>query len=126
MKLAILGSGGHARSVAGVAVEELKLPVIAFIDVHSTENSSEKIYDLPVVSGAENIEITLQKLGVQGLILAVGDNQERDMLYTNLKGKYQFPNVISNSAILKKKCRPRRSQCDSLHGLRGPLLCDWQ
>lgn len=98
----ILGSGGHARSVAGVAIEALGLPVVAFVDIHSDEDAREKIYGLPVVPGKSNLEQALSHMQAKRLILSVGDNATRKMYFERLRGHFEFPNIISPTAVLKK------------------------
>jgi UDP-perosamine 4-acetyltransferase len=120
MRLAILGAGGHARSVAGIAIEDLKLPVVAFVDLHSQEQTSEKIYELPVIPSVDTIEGTLEKLTIQAVILAIGDNQERNAVYLRLKNKYHFPNVISPSAVVKNHCTLGEGNIIFSHAYIGP------
>ena len=101
MKTAIIGSGGHARSVAGVVIEELNISVFAFFDVGGTQTSEEKIYGIPVLPGKVDLAKNLRQAGVDSLILAVGDNKARSDYFSELKKDFTFPNIISKSAVIK-------------------------
>jgi len=93
MSLVIYGCGGHARSVADVALSS-GVEHLVFIDERAQEN--EKIFDFDVLT---NFKDQYNKL----CIVAVGDNRERALIFNKLIiGDSPVISIISNTAYLGK------------------------
>lgn len=84
--LYILGCGGHARSVAEVALYNDKNIKIVFVDDNAREN--ETIFGFPVIN-----ELPPQ---AKNIFAAVGDNTLRK----KISGKHQLITIVSKSAVI--------------------------
>lgn len=101
VKLIIYGCGGHARSVANVALKKYLQNQILLLDENAVDG--EKILGCSVKR-----EYTL--LENQGYIVAIGDNLKRKKLYeTLLRGQAGKPeSVISEQADIGWKAKIER------------------
>lgn len=75
MKTIIIGAGGHARVVYEICQHDFNIRVDAFID-NTTRGSDEEIMGIPVDGPHSVVEGYIDR-GVQGVIIAVGDNDIR-------------------------------------------------
>lgn len=67
MKIVVFGSGGQARVVAEIILNNKNLQLLGFIDPF-TKNKQEKIFNLPIRDSFAE---------AQGFVIGVGDNQRR-------------------------------------------------
>lgn len=102
MRIALIGAGGHAKVVfdAIVSTKQPKLralrskQVIGFVD-DNPQLAGTTFFDLPVVNQIELLD------GVEGYIVAIGDNTVRKTKYELYKNKGYLPvNAIHRSAII--------------------------
>ena len=91
----IVGAGGHAVSVANVALGN-GLSVIAFVD----ENKSGcKLLDIPVITKQQCIEAHQ----IVNLAIAIGDNAIRERVsyeYKSVLPSATFPSIIHHSVVI--------------------------
>jgi len=92
--LIIHGCGGHARSMADVALANNKATQILFIDTHLKEN--KQLFGFPVVD-------TLPSDFSADHLIAIGDNQKRMALFQQLREhQIKFTSLVAQSAYLGK------------------------
>lgn len=89
--LIIYGCGGHARSVADVALSNNEKNII-FID--NNAKPGEKIFGYNITPYDIDLADNHRR------IIAVGDNQSRASLYENLIIKYPICNVAASTAYI--------------------------
>lgn len=83
MKIVIFGSGGQARVVAAIVLQEKKHQLVGFIDPLA-KHPKEKIFNLPILGGLEIIP-KLVKQKVNGFVIGIGNNQTRAKRFNQLK-----------------------------------------
>ena len=94
MKIALIGAGGHAKVVFDAIVSTKQHEVIGFID-DNPQLAGTFFFNLPVVNQIELLD------GVEGYIVAIGDNVVRKAKYELYKNKGYLPvNAIHRSAII--------------------------
>lgn len=76
MKTIIIGAGGHSRVVYDILSYDQNTEVVAFID-NTPRGSEETIMGVPVKGDHEVIRDMIEKEGIGGFIIAVGDNKIR-------------------------------------------------
>lgn len=93
--LFIFGCGGHASSIARVALD-LGYNLKGFVD-HSTVSTSLK-FDVPVISLSSFLKSSKKAAAVIG----IGENKTRESVYTELKsqGFDNFPTLVHPSCTL--------------------------
>jgi len=107
MKTIIIGAGGHARVVYEIFQYDFNINVEAFID-NTVRGSGEEIMGVPVDGPHSVVEDYIED-GVQGVIIAVGDNDIRrghfgtfvDMGLTPVNAVHKYAH-ISPSAVLNR------------------------
>ena len=100
IKIAIIGSGGHAKSCIQV-IERLKnIEIIGLVD----NNLQKKINKYKVISNDENIQ-KIKKI-TKNLVLGIGsinDNSKRIKLFNKYKKLgFNFPTIISKNSLVSK------------------------
>lgn len=91
----IIGAGGHAVSVASVAIAA-GYNVTAFVD-HT--NLGRRIFDKPVISIDECISDSTSK----NYAIGIGDNEARERVFTELNtmpASMHFPKLIHPSSVV--------------------------
>lgn len=112
-KLLIIGCGGHARSVADVALS-LGISNLIFWDINAREN--ETLFTFPVVADSSLFHICKK------LFIAIGDNKERADYFEKLKEK-KLHNIISAHAYIAISATIGRGIFIA-HGAHvGPMAC---
>lgn len=91
--LLIVGAGGHARSVADVALQTGYKDLI-FWDKNARKN--EKIFNFTVINDIEILNNS------QNIILAIGNNEERERIFSSLN-KMNIVNIISSLSYLGRE-----------------------
>lgn len=84
MKIGIIGAGGQARVINEILHYSQNFHILAFID-QPLMGEHETISDIPVVGnrlGDPDIISRLINEGMEGFIVAVGDNKKRSNLYS--------------------------------------------
>lgn len=97
-KLLIIGSGGHAKVIIDMLLENNQYEIVGCIDNY--ENRS--VFGINVVGKDEDLEKFL-KQGVNNVFIAIGNNCVRKKIYdyvTNLG--YNVINVVSKDARISK------------------------
>jgi len=93
-KLAIIGAGGHTRSLLNIIDREEHEIIGIFEDSYDSKNI-EVINEVKVAGTIQEIPKNTKK------ILSIGDNEQRKRIFNqNINSVYK-ENLISNSAIIK-------------------------
>ena len=99
MKIFIWGSGGQGRVVLDILRESRNFDIVGFVD--SNKNLKGKIIDGLEILGSKECLDNLLNQGVEGAIVAVGDNEIRCQRANFLKEKgFQLVNAIHPRAGL--------------------------
>jgi len=97
--LVIIGSGGHAKSVANVA-KSCGYKVLAFVD---DKNAGTNLLDIPIINSNE----TIKKYSDQNFFIAIGNNATRKLVSKEYKSKLpqaNFPSLIHKSSVIGIDC----------------------
>ena len=94
MRIALIGAGGHAKVVFDAIVSTKEHEVLGFVD-DNPQLAGAIFFNLPIVNQIESLN------GVEGYIVAIGDNTVRKAKYEFYKNKGYLPvNAIHRSAII--------------------------
>tara|TARA_B100001057_G_scaffold210558_1_gene211117 strand:- start:3851 stop:4432 length:582 start_codon:yes stop_codon:yes gene_type:complete len=103
IKIAIIGSGGHAKSCIEVIEGIKNIKIVGLID----NDPSKKIGKYKVICNEKNI-IKLKKI-TKNLILGIGslrDNLKRTMIFNKFKRLgFYFPSLISKNSFISKNSK---------------------
>lgn len=110
--LLIIGAGGHARSVADVALQ-IGYKDLVFWDKNAKEN--EKIFNFPVVKDIDILNNSKR------IIVAIGDNEERERFFSSLNKNY-IVNIISSLSYLGRELSMENGNFISHGSYIGPLV----
>jgi len=97
--LVIIGSGGHAKSVANVA-KSCGYKVLAFVD---DKNAGTNLLNIPIINSNE----TIKKYSDQNFFIAIGNNATRKLVSKEYKSKLpqaNFPSIIHKSSVIGIDC----------------------
>ena len=97
--LVIIGSGGHAKSVANVA-KSCGYKVLAFVD---DKNAGTNLLNIPIINSNE----TIKKYSDQNFFIAIGNNATRKLVSKEYKSKLpqaNFPSLIHKSSVIGIDC----------------------
>lgn len=105
MKTAIIGAGGHARIVYEILQADHNVEVSAFVD-NTPRGTDEEIMGVPVL-GPHSVVPELVEDGLDGFIVAVGDNEIRsdhfekflDMGLTPVSAVHSNANVSPSASL---------------------------
>lgn len=99
--LIIIGTGGHSRAVADIAISSALYSFIALIDLKGNDSeSSETILGIPVLEYQRLADYDPQSTNI---FVAVGDNEKRAQINMEFFRKgYTLPNLIHPSAIISE------------------------
>ena len=98
--LVIIGSGGHAKSVANVA-KSCGYKVLAFVD---DKNAGTNLLAIPIINSNE----TIKKYSDQNFFIAIGNNATRKLVSKEYKSKLpqaNFPSLIHKSSVIGIDCK---------------------
>lgn len=99
MDVIILGAGGHGRVVLDVLLQARQLKPVGFLD-NNQQLHGRRVDGLTVLGGVEQLE-RLRKQGIEGAIVAIGDNGIRRALGTVVEqSDFQLISAIHPSAQL--------------------------
>lgn len=84
MRAIIIGAGGHSRVVYDILRQDHDVDVVAFVD-NSPRGSEETIMGVPVTGNHDVVPKLVEKEGVGGFIVAVGDNEIRRRHFRKFK-----------------------------------------
>ena len=97
--LVIIGSGGHAKSVANVA-KSCGYKVLAFVD---DKNAGTNLLNIPIINSNE----TIKKYSDKNFFIAIGNNATRKLVSKEYKSKLpqaNFPSLIHKSSVIGIDC----------------------
>jgi len=98
--LLILGTGGHARVVASIALATKNYRIVGFLDPVRADRS-ERITGAPVVGTFKDLATWRKK--ETAVALAIGDNRERHKLFQIAhRLGFRLPALIHPSAFIEK------------------------
>ncbi len=89
----LIGAGGHARAVADVIAAEGRLRVAGLVD--STRARGEVCFGHPVLGGEDDVPDILDDLGVRDLVVAIGDNFQRQAMAARLEARVPGLRLVS-------------------------------
>lgn len=99
MDMVILGAGGHGRVVLDVIQQAGKHKPVGFLD-NNRSLHGRRVDGLPVLGGLEQLA-ELKKRGIEGAIVAIGDNGVRRAMADILESDgFELLNAIHPSAQL--------------------------
>ncbi len=92
-KLVVLGTGGHARSVMDILLQNNDFDIIGCVGPESCE-----VLGQPVIGNDNDLESIFSK-GIKNIFVAIGDNRLRNALFQKVVSIGFKPiNVISRHA----------------------------
>jgi sugar O-acyltransferase (sialic acid O-acetyltransferase NeuD family) len=101
MKIGVIGAGGQARVISEILSYSNDMQILAYID-QPTNKIHEEIAGIPVKGkrlGDPEVIAGLIDEGMEGFILAVGDNQKRSDLFLDCQKRGLIPvNAIHPTA----------------------------
>lgn len=99
-KLAVVGAGGHARSVLDIALQNADYEVVGCIDPVPGE-----VLGIPVIGTDGDLE-SLRSRGVPCLFIALGDNRRRHILFDRAVSLgFELANIISRDAVISPRAK---------------------
>lgn len=75
-RILILGAGGHGRVVLDILLNARQHEVLGFLD-NNADIHGRRIDGLPVHGGIDDLAALREKLSVDGVVIAIGDNGAR-------------------------------------------------
>ncbi len=75
-RVVILGAGGHGRVVLDILLQTRHHEIIGFLDSNA-DIQGRRIDGVPVLGGISDLEDIAQSVGIDGVIIAIGDNGTR-------------------------------------------------
>ena len=98
-KIIVIGCGGHARFVLSL-LNSSEYEVEGLIDLTPDFDASEIIMQYPVIGGISDLSY-YRKQGICNAVLAIGDNNLRTDLYTELLDlNYELPNIVHATSVI--------------------------
>jgi len=97
-RVSLVGAGGHARSLLGLA-HAAGIQVIEIFDRSYDLECPETILGVPVTGAFPSLHIQ------NPILLAIGDNAERSRLFDRLGPKIYAPNLIHPTTVLGPQVR---------------------
>jgi UDP-N-acetylbacillosamine N-acetyltransferase len=100
LRVLILGAGGHGRVVLDILLQACEHDVVGFLD-NNPDIHGRRVDGLPVHGGIDDLDRIRAKLGVGGVIIAIGDNGVRRGLARQIERTgLELINAIHPSATL--------------------------
>ena len=93
IKLAIIGAGGHTRSLLNLICKK-KFDVIGIYDDSYNPLNQEEIDSVKLLGKIDEIPKEVKK------VLSIGDNNQRNNLFDEFRNSIYKGNIISNSSII--------------------------
>ncbi|WP_282042961.1 NeuD/PglB/VioB family sugar acetyltransferase [Winogradskyella flava] len=97
----IYGASGHARMIVDIIHRNNSLTIKGFVD--SYKSVGEIIDGYKVIGDLEQLSHFIQKLDIEGIVVAIGDNYSRQSAYMKIRERHpdlEFVSIIHPSAIL--------------------------
>lgn len=117
MRIAIMGAGGHAKVVFDALLSTEEHEVIGFVD-DNPQLAGTSFFNLPVVNQMDSLN------GVEGYIVAIGDNAVRKTKYEFYKDKGYTPvNAIHRSAIISPYASMEKGVAAFTNAVVNPGAC---
>lgn len=79
----VIGASGHARAVLDAIRAEGRLRVVGLID--SFQPPGTPAHGLTILGGEGDVPRLLKELGIEGVIIAIGDNYQRAAMWDRLQ-----------------------------------------
>ena len=118
-KIVIIGAGGQCRAVLGILDSiELGIPNVIYDLVQPRKD--EHIMGIPVIKIPSDIELS-ESRNVYRYIIAIGDNKEREIIYSKLcELNCEILSIISPLAVISKSATLGNGVVVSPHVFVGP------
>lgn len=97
----IVGSSGHAKVIIDLIEKEGKVNILGLLD--RFRNPGEEVLSYPILGAEEDLPLLVNRLSVEQLVVAIGDNFVRAEVVTRLRQicpEVSFPPVIHPSASI--------------------------
>lgn len=97
----IYGASGHAKMIIDIIHKTKNHNIIGFIDSYKPIN--EIISGYKILGNLDQLPSLIQELNIEGIVIAVGDNYDRQAAYHKIKKinpQLKFPSIIHPSAII--------------------------
>ena len=99
MRIAVIGAGGHGKVVLDAILSKGAHTVAGVVD-DNPELAGGKLFDVPIAGSTDNLS------GVEGFIVAIGNNRVRREKYDLLlKAGYTPVSIIHPSAVISPSAR---------------------
>lgn len=92
-KIVIIGSGGHAKVIIDIIINENKYSIIGLLD--DFKNVNDQVMGYPVLGGINDLSKLLNKQSIKGAVIAIGDNFNRSQIATHIKKFYPTITLIN-------------------------------
>jgi len=97
----IYGASGHAKMIIDIIHKVENYSIKGFIDSYKPIN--EIISGYKILGNLDQLSSLIQVLNIEGIVIAVGDNYDREAAYhkiKNIEHRLEFVSIIHPSAIL--------------------------
>ncbi len=102
MRAVVIGAGGHAKVILDILQCQREIEVAAFLD-DDPQKLHRRFCGVPVIGPTGEIEGGQSGLGVEGIIVAIGNNAIRERFFTRARQLgFLVPCAIHPSAVLAK------------------------
>ncbi|MDR2409056.1 MAG: acetyltransferase [Bacteroidales bacterium] len=112
----IVGSGGHARSVSDIILQEKLFTIAGCIDNLYEKCANIKFMEDILIIGNDGMLSDFYKQGLKNIFIAIGENRMRTKLY-NIVSEIGFTivNVVSNASSVSQRAHIGNGVC-IMHG----------
>lgn len=104
MKIAVIGASGHGRVIIDAIEKAGEHTVACLLDSGKEKGASVDGYH--VFGAVEDYSKAVRELGIEGVVLGIGDNYTREKIYNSLSDEQgaplYMPTVIHPSAVVGK------------------------
>ena len=100
-RLLLIGSSGHAHALLALLARHGGYEPVGLID--SFQSQGSQAHGLPILGAETDVPLLCQRLGVQHLLVAIGDNHQRQAISQRLKQQLPdtvFPTLVDPSAVV--------------------------
>lgn len=97
----LIGASGHARALQAVLHRHGGYTVVGLID--SFQPPGTLTHGLPILGGEEDVPHLCERHAVRHLLVAIGDNAQRQSMTKRLRQKFpdgEFPSLVDPSAVV--------------------------
>ncbi len=111
-KIVIVGTSGHAKVIIDIIEQQKVYSIFGLID--SFKKKDDKVYNYSILGTEKNIPYLVEKEGVYGGFIAIGDNFTRMKLYHEISSydiDFKFISAIHPNASIGKNVKINSGTC---------------